>query len=227
MKDLRGYSTSYILRIAKYEVNYRFAIIDMIGSSRNGGVAVISKLWEILDEKDLFRHEPWIQVSTQTVRLPDGRIVEDYLQFALPNFAVMVAQIADGRIICERSYKHGARRLLLTLPGGMVEPGETALAGAQRELLEETGYVSDEWRFLGQRVMNANAGGNAANIFVARNCRQVAEPNPGDLEEITIELMTPGELLEAFMKGEMPLGCDSVALLPAIFELGIVRVNCS
>jgi 8-oxo-dGTP pyrophosphatase MutT (NUDIX family) len=44
------------------------------------------------------------------------------------------------------------------LPGGLIEDGEDPLATAQRELVEETGYVADEWNYLGGFASDANQG---------------------------------------------------------------------
>jgi 8-oxo-dGTP pyrophosphatase MutT (NUDIX family) len=42
-----------------------------------------------------------------------------------------------------RQYKHGAREILLELPGGLCDANEPPEEAAQRELLEETGYAAD------------------------------------------------------------------------------------
>ena len=53
-----------------------------------------------------------------------------------------------------RQYRHGSRRCTLEIPGGLVDPGETALQAAQRECLEETGYRIRTVHALG--VLNPN-----------------------------------------------------------------------
>ena len=86
-------------------------------------------------------------------------------------------------------------------------------------MLEETGYTGDDWQALPVRTMHGNAGGNQMHAFVARNCRQVAEPDSGDLEDISLEFRTPREILEAIEAGEMPLAADSAALLSGLLAL--------
>jgi ADP-ribose pyrophosphatase len=179
--------------------------------------------WTLLGTRKLLQVGKRLTVHSEHVRLPDGREIEDYLQFRTPDFAVVVALTEDGHIICERQYKHGPRRCILSLPAGAIEEGESPLAAAQRELLEETGYAGGEWQFLSSRILQANAVCCWTNAFLARNCRKVAEPDSGDLEEMSIELKTPQELLEAFSDDEMPLVSDAAALLPALMALGILK----
>ena len=51
--------------------------------------------WETLKNQELFVAEPWIKLSVQQVRLPAGRVVDDYYQIRLPEFTVIFAQMTD------------------------------------------------------------------------------------------------------------------------------------
>lgn len=172
------------------------------------------KLWKVLKTQEVFVAEPWIRLAVQQVALPDGRIVDEYYQIALQEYAVIVAQTADGHIIMERQYKHGLKRVSLALPGGAIEPGEEPLTAAKRELLEETGYTAENWQSLGSFVNNANYGCGQAHIFTADNARLIAEPNSGDLEEMEILLMSPEQIVLAVRQGE-------VAILGAIAAIAL------
>jgi len=161
------------------------------------------ELWETVNSQELFVAAPWIKLSVQQVRLPDGRVVDDYYQIKLPEYAVVSAQTNDGRVIVERQYKHGVGKVTLVLPSGLIEEGEDPLAGAQRELLEETGYVSDNWQPLGNFIVNGNYGCGRAHLFLARNAQRISDPASGDLEDTEILLMTPEEVLQAVRSGQV------------------------
>ena len=154
--------------------------------------------------------------------LPDGRIIDDYYQIELPEYAVVFARTAEGAVVMERLYKHGTRRIILALPAGYLEPGEAPLEGAKRELLEETGYEADNWCSLGIYVVNSNYGCGKAHIYLARGARKIQNPDSNDLEDTEIVLMTPKEVIQAVINGQVATlsGIASIALAlnPAFVE---------
>ncbi len=163
------------------------------------------KPWKVLKTEEIFVAQPWLRLSVQQVELPDGKVVNDFYQIALQDYAVIVAYTSDGHIVMERQYKHGLGRVSLVLPGGAIDPGEAPLAAAKRELLEETGYTADEWQPLGCLTTSANYGCARAHLFIARNAHWVAEPNSGDLEEMEIIPLPPETVIEAVRSGEIAI----------------------
>ena len=132
----------------------------------------------------LFSH-PRIVISEQSVRLPDGRLITDYLQIEVSEHVVIIVRSSDGRFLLLRQYKHGPRAVGLTFPAGHIEPGEKPLWAARRELHEETGLRAAFWRYFGRFVINGNQGAGAAHLFLAESVVLSGEPAPdaaGDLE---------------------------------------------
>jgi 8-oxo-dGTP pyrophosphatase MutT (NUDIX family) len=60
----------------------------------------------------------------------------------------------NREVVLIKQYRHGVRDVLLEIPGGIVEPGDTPLDAAIRELKEETGYTAKEMVFLGATHAN-------------------------------------------------------------------------
>jgi ADP-ribose pyrophosphatase len=174
-------------------------------------------LWKVRGREKLFSVPGRLDVYRESVELPDGRIVEDYLQFVAATFAQIFAVTAAGSVILLRQYKHGPRRVHLALPGGHVDEGEAPLAAAQRELLEETGYGGGDWSELGAFCTAGNHGGSLSYSFLCTGAERQAEPLSGDLEEMTIELLNREELLAAIRGGEFATGSDlaTIALVLA------------
>jgi len=159
--------------------------------------------WEIVETKEIFVDEPWIKLSVQRVRLPNGRIIDNYYQIKTMDYAVIFAQTVDGEIILERHYRHGVGRVTHTLPAGSIERDEEPLAAAKRELLEETVYAGDDWQSLGSFIGSVNYGCSRAHIFMANRAQRIAEPDSGDLEEMELVYMKPEEVIDMVQRGEI------------------------
>jgi ADP-ribose pyrophosphatase len=181
--------------------------------------------WETLQRRELFNAPPWMRLAVEDVRLPSGRVLRDFYSIELPEFAVIVAQTASGDIVTEYQYKHGVGRMSLTLPAGLLDDGEDPLACAQRELLEETGYVADEWHSLGQFVVDGNRGCGRAHVFVACDARQVAQPVLDEAEPLQVRLMSPAALLQAVLNGEVVVLATVAAAMLALNTPFVKRNN--
>jgi ADP-ribose pyrophosphatase len=86
----------------------------------------------------------FLQAWRDTVRMPDGHpSTREYIVH--PGAVMVIAQLPDGRVVLERQYRYPMKAVMVEFPAGKLDPGETVLACAQRELLEETGYAAREW----------------------------------------------------------------------------------
>ena len=175
--------------------------------------------WKVLKSREVFVAEPWISISVQQVLLPDGRMVDEFHQVRFPEYVVVFAQTGQGNVILEKQYKHGVGHCSLVLPSGLLEKGEEPLAAARRELLEETGYASDDWRPLGSFVVNGNYGCGKAHLFMAYEAHQVAQPDSGDLEDMDIITMSPSDLVKAMQSGDVVLIGSAAAIALALNPL--------
>ena len=106
--------------------------------------------WDTLASRPLLDRRPWLTVWEEDVRLPDDTIIHGYLRSRARDYSMVFALLADGTVPLVRQYKHGPGRPSYDLPAGYLDgPDEPPLAGAQRELHEETGLVADRWQPLG------------------------------------------------------------------------------
>jgi len=159
------------------------------------------------------------------VELPNGRALDDFYRIILPHFAVAVPFTKAGEMVMIRSYKHGAERVTLCAPAGLINPGESPLQAAQRELLEETGYSSPDWRDLGSFVVEGNRQCGTAHLFLARDSSQVTVPNnPDPYEAVQIELMKPHDFLRAVDGGDVALlATVSAVCLAMLAQTGLEK----
>jgi ADP-ribose pyrophosphatase len=88
-----------------------------------------------------------VTVRRETVRLPDGSATTREI-VVHPDGVAMLPLLADGRILLERQYRKAVDRVLLEIPAGVIDPGETPENAAHREMKEETGYTVGTLRLL-------------------------------------------------------------------------------
>lgn len=127
-----------------------------------------------------------LKVRRDRIRLPDGG--EATREFIVHPGAVMVVPILDdGRLVMERQWRYPLAQVMLEFPAGKLDPDESTLACAQRELFEETGYRAGEWARAGV-LHNAIAYSNERiEIWFARGL--VAGPrrlDEGEFLDITL-----------------------------------------
>lgn len=168
--------------------------------------------WKRLSTRYLLKAEPWIEVMVDTIELPSGRIVEDYYRVDLPDYVMIYATNPDGRILLVRQYKQALDEVLPALPTGIIDDGESPRDAAQRELLEETGYASDNWASLGAFQVDGNKGCGTAYFFSASNIRKLKDPIWDDMEETEVIFDDPENFLTKIANGDCPL-IDTAALM--------------
>jgi ADP-ribose pyrophosphatase len=176
------------------------------------------KAWKLLETSHFTSVEPWFQIFREKVELPGGRVLDDFYRIVTPDFAIVVPVTPAGELLMVRGYKHGPRKVCLSAPGGMIEPGESPLKAAQRELLEETGYQAAEWQSLGSFVVDSNRQGGTAHLFLAKGVNQIVSRKQDDAEELRVELMPPGYFSEAIRKGE-------VVTLATVSAVALAMIN--
>ena len=153
---------------------------------------------------------PWVKVRRDCVALPNGARIEDFYAITIRDASAIVALDEGGNLILKREYRYCYDRELLEIPAGAFNDGETdPLAVAKRELLEETGYVSDCWEYFGPTVESSAKMTNFMHIFLARNCRKVAGQQLDATEELTVELVPLTEAVDMVMRNE--ICCNSSA----------------
>lgn len=158
--------------------------------------------WKTLSSRKVFDGDKWLKVEDRTVETPDGQVIEHWYWITTPDYVNVLAQTEDGRYLIFRQGKYGFAGESYAPVGGYVEPGETPLAAAQRELREETGYAASEWHHLGHFQVDPNRGVAWGDFFLARQAVQVTQRNADDLEAQELILLDRSELMQSLREGK-------------------------
>jgi len=139
--------------------------------------------WQVLESKYSYR-DRWLAVRSDTVRVPNGTILSPYHTIEFPEWVCAIALTPEREIVLIEEYRHGIERLSVELPCGTPDDEhEDVLAAMKRELLEETGYASQEWHALGSSTANTARQNNRVHAFLALDARKVADQalDPGEV----------------------------------------------
>lgn len=121
--------------------------------------------WKMIKSEPLVDSR-WVKVRKDSVDLPNGQHIDDFYAISLNDAAAIVALDDAGNIVLKKEYRYCLDRDLIEVPAGGFERGEDGLAVAKRELLEETGYVSDDWQYIGATVESSAKLTNYMHLFL-------------------------------------------------------------
>ena len=137
------------------------------------------------------------------LRNPRNGQVFERLVLESVDWVNVVALDADGRSLMIRQYRFGVGYTTLETPGGMVDPGEDSKTAAARELLEETGFASDNWSYLGAVEPNPAFHNHLCHHWLAQDVYRAQTQDLGDGESIALEFMTEEQVRAAVVSGEL------------------------
>ena len=88
-------------------------------------------------------------------------------------------------ILLEVQYRYTVGRKIWELPAGSIDPGETELAGAKRELLEETGFTAKSWKRILKFHVSPGILSETMAIFLARGLKPgKAQPEADEVIDV-------------------------------------------
>lgn len=120
-----------------------------------------------IDGETVYDQGLFLTVKRDRVRLPDGKTaVREYIEH--PGAVMVIPIFDDGRVLIERQFRYPVGRVMIEFPAGKLDANEGAMACAQRELEEETGYKAREYAYLTRINPVISYSNEFIELYVAR-----------------------------------------------------------
>jgi 8-oxo-dGTP pyrophosphatase MutT (NUDIX family) len=145
--------------------------------------------------------DEWLRLRADTCERQDGHVIAPFYVMEERDFVHALPVLPDGRIVLVRQYRHAAQIFCLELPGGLLDPTESPLAGAQREAREECGLTGGEWSELATFYPNPARQTNRFHCFLAWNVEPTLATAFDANEEIEQHYLTVAEVDTAIANG--------------------------
>jgi ADP-ribose pyrophosphatase len=175
------------------------------------------------------KNQPNVEVVSSTLsydgplfRVYSDKIIENGREVTRDvvrhNGSVVILAIDDAKskrdpmIVMERQYRHAAKEYLLEVPAGKMEEGEDVLAGAKRELLEETGFKAKRWRKLLRYFASPGFLGEFMQVFIAEGLT-LGDAQPEYDEQLEIEMMPLSRVLGMIDEGKIHDGKTLISVM--------------
>jgi 8-oxo-dGTP pyrophosphatase MutT (NUDIX family) len=174
--------------------------------------------WELVAREEL-QDCAVFRVTRSLARSPRTGELHPFYGIVADAWVNVVALTPAGELVMVRQWRHGAERVTLEIPGGIIDPGESPAEAAARELLEETGFGGGSLEPLGSVNPNPALFGNRVYTFVARGVSPQRAIQNASTEETSVVLVPRGDLA-GLLRAE---AIDHALVVAALFRFQLAE----
>lgn len=157
--------------------------------------------WETI-ESDTLIDTYHVAVNKNKVQLPDGAVIDDFYTVIIPDAAMVFALTVDGQVVLKKEFRYAIGSDVIECPAGMFDEDESdPLEVAKRELLEETGYTSSDWTYLGPTLESTSKLTNRMHLFLAKECVRTSSQHLDENEHLTVAEVDFNTAIDMVMNG--------------------------
>jgi 8-oxo-dGTP pyrophosphatase MutT (NUDIX family) len=168
------------------------------------------KPWQQLGSETVWQHRIF-DLCTERFVSPRTEQPLDAVVLACSDWVNVIGLTPAQEVVLIWQFRFGTREVGLEIPGGLVDPGESPLEAARRELLEETGYQATRWTPLGSIAPNPAIQRNRLHSFLAEDCQLAAELKLDPGEDLEVALRPLAEMPALLASGQIHHALVAVA----------------
>lgn len=162
------------------------------------------KPWSILSSESTQDFAPWLIVDSLKVRVGSSqRTIDNFIQRTTFDSCLIVPFINQEQVLVVRQYKLAIGKALIEFPAGYMNEYESPYDCARRELLEETGYIAQDWTRLGTLYREPHYSPTVIHIWLARALAKTGTVKLDETEELVSDILTPQDISDRIAWGEM------------------------
>lgn len=159
--------------------------------------------------------DPWLTLHSDRCEAADGTIVDPFHVVDFPHWSAVAGLTAVGELVLVEVYRHPLEEVLVELPAGAIDPGETPAEAARREFREETGYGAGAFIALTPFYPSTGRASGIAHPFLAYDCTRDGPQQLEPAENLAVFTADFVETLADFHRPETPTPGVHLAMLHA------------
>lgn len=171
--------------------------------------------WTKVGERTMLAQEYGVGVGVQLFLNPHDGQRSGFSFFTCKDGNAVCAITPQGNLLLTQQYKQGVDRIVIEVPGGVADGNETPEQVGARELFEETGFKAAKVHLLGWIALHTRKSSAGFNVLVALDCKSVAELTHDDNEVIEVIEVSPSEVWDMIMQGQIIDSTSQLAIFTA------------
>ena len=177
------------------------------------------KQWNVYSEKTCFKTE-WFSVIKSKAHLPNGKEIDDYYSINNRDAVMVVAIDKQLNVVLINEYRLPVNEILTELPAGAIEQSDKFLLdAAKRELAEETGYTSNNWKYIGETFDCPDRCTGKLHLFAAYDAIHCNDQHLDSTEDIDIMIIPLIDAIEMCLNGSIRVNSCCNALFRVYYDI--------
>jgi 8-oxo-dGTP pyrophosphatase MutT (NUDIX family) len=153
----------------------------------------------------------------------DNGVTADMEFVEHPGATAIIPMLNESRVLLLKQYRHSLRKYIWEIPAGTLDPQESVINCAKRELIEETGYSADQWQKLAEITPVPGYSDERIHIYLATEL-QPAEQNLDKDEIINVHEFDFREAIEMIKTGQIQ---DAKSIAGLYLAINLIEGNTS